>query len=99
MLILTKSGEARKASKAVGEIKLGKIAGLRLSALPSALLSSLALWVLLSAFGLWVLNFSLTKAILGGLGAVVLHWIAVLAHQAGHAQAARRVGHPMTGIK
>ena len=34
-----------------------------------------------------------------GLAAMILHWIAVLLHQAGHATAARSTGYPMSGIR
>lgn len=77
--------------------ELGHLAGLRLTAKPSAIVGSLALWALLSAIGLWV-ELAPTAAVLGGLVALALHWLGELVHQFGHAWAARRAGHPMLGI-
>jgi lysylphosphatidylglycerol synthetase-like protein (DUF2156 family) len=79
-------------------IRLGKLAGLSLSADLSAVLVSLLMCVLLSAVVLFALNRSLLTAIVAGLIAVVLHWIAVVWHQLGHSWAARSTGHPMVGI-
>jgi hypothetical protein len=76
-----------------------KLAGLTLKVSPSALLGSLILWIILGFVGVYLLNFSLSKATILGLVAVVLHWVAVILHQVGHALAARFTGHPMTGIR
>jgi hypothetical protein len=79
-------------------IKLGRLGGLSVSADLSAVLVSLLMWVLFSAVVLFALNRSLIVAIVAGLIAVVLHWIAVVWHQFGHARAALSTGHPMVGI-
>jgi hypothetical protein len=81
------------------EIYLGRLTGLRLSAEPSAIVGSILLWAVLSAFALLLLNFSLDAAILGGFAAMLLHWVSVIAHQLGHARAARRTGYAMTGVR
>lgn len=78
--------------------ELGHLAGLRLTAKPSALLGSLGLWALLSAIGWLGLGLGLAPALLGGLAAMVIHWLGELLHQLGHAWAARRTGYPMIGI-
>jgi len=65
----------------------------------SALVGSLVLWLVLGLVGVFILNFSLPKALILGLAAVALHWVAVLLHQAGHAVAARSADYPMTGIR
>jgi hypothetical protein len=83
---------------AKSRIKLGRLMGLRISADPSALITSLLLWVMLSAVALFFLNRTLLVAIASGLIAVILHWVAVIWHQLGHAWAARRTGHPMVGM-
>jgi hypothetical protein len=62
-------------------------------------LGAFLLWVIFSWAGAAVLEFSLGLAILGGLAATGLHWLADFCHQLGHAWAARRVGYPMTGVK
>lgn len=79
--------------------KLGSIAGLRLSALPSTIISSVVLWVILGGVAMGLLTLSPGAAILGALVAVALHWLAVVVHQLGHALAARRTGYPMAGIE
>jgi len=79
--------------------RLGSFAGLRLSARPSAPLSALALWIILSGVGIGLLKLSWLAAILGAMVAVLLHWLSELLHQLGHAQAARRTGYPMMGIE
>jgi hypothetical protein len=77
---------------------LGHLAGLRLSARPSALLAVVVLWGVFSA-GALALGTSPGAALGWGLVAVALHWVAELWHQLGHAWAARRTGHPMIGIQ
>ena len=72
--------------------------GLRLSAGSTALLGSALLWLALTA-AVALLGFSLAGAALLGLAGVALHWLADLWHQAGHALAARRTGHPMAGVR
>jgi hypothetical protein len=57
------------------------------------------LWAVLSVVGMWLLGMTVGKAILGGLIGVGLHVLGGLLHQMGHAWAARRTGHPMTGIR
>jgi hypothetical protein len=85
--------------EAKNNIKLGRLAGLNLSADTSAILGSLLLWVVLSLIAFFLLSRTLLVAIVAGLIAVVLHWIGEIWHQFGHAWAARRSGHPMTGIR
>ena len=83
----------------MNEYKLGRVAGLDLSAVPLAIVGSILLLVLLSGIAIAVLNMPVGEAIVGGLIAVVLHWVSGIAHQFGHAWAARRTGYPMTGIR
>lgn len=82
-----------------GEIKLGRWAGLQLSALPSALISAIGLWTLLTMLAAVIIPLPIGTAIFGSLIAVGLHYAAELLHQLGHAYAARRTGYPMTGIR
>jgi hypothetical protein len=79
--------------------RLGTLAGLRLSARPSALFSALVLWIVLSGVGFALLALAPLTAILIALLAVALHWLSELFHQLGHAKAARRTGYPMMGIE
>lgn len=80
-------------------LPLGRLASLRLSARPSALLGTLALWVVLGAFADVVLQASFGEAVMFGLLAVTIHWLSDIVHQLGHSWAARRTGYPMTGIR
>ncbi|MBK8049076.1 MAG: hypothetical protein IPK16_19370 [Anaerolineales bacterium] len=73
-------------------LRLGRVGGLELSAERSAAWSMAALWISLSAIGVWLLGFGMWEAILGGLLAVVVHWVSDFLHQYGHAIAARRTG-------
>jgi hypothetical protein len=80
-------------------IALGRLWGLRLSARPSALVSSIILWLFLILIAAWLLGFPLPQALLGALLALSLHWISELIHQFGHAWVARQNGYPMVGIQ
>jgi hypothetical protein len=81
------------------EFKLGRLAGLDISATPSAIVGALVLWIILSAIAYFILKLPLGTALIGGLAAVILHEIGELWHQLGHSWAARSTGHPMTGIR
>ena len=78
--------------------KLGKFAGLNLSARSSAITGSILLFAALLGLSMGVLRLMVVEAILGSMAAVLLHWVASFAHQLGHAWAARRTGYPMRGI-
>jgi len=82
-----------------GTLRLGRVAGLPVTAGHSAALGSLVLWALAAAVASFVLKTSLGIAPLAGLLVVLLHWISVMVHQLGHATAARRTGHPATGMR
>lgn len=79
--------------------RLGRAGGLDLTLTPSALWSMAALWLGSSVAGFWLLQLSLWEAVLGGLLAVLIHWLSDFWHQLGHAVAARRIGYPMTGLR
>ncbi len=85
--------------QATNDISLGRVAGLRLTALPSAFIGSLILWALLGAVGLFLLRLSLVEVVLLSLAGTLLHWVGDVIHQLGHAWAARQTGHPMVGIR
>ena len=82
-----------------GEIKLGRWAGLQLSALPSAVISAIGLWTLLTLLAAVIIPLPIGTAIFGGLIATVLHFASETLHQLGHALAAKRAGYPMTGVR
>ncbi|MGA7730436.1 MAG: hypothetical protein WCD37_04085 [Chloroflexia bacterium] len=81
------------------KLDLGHIASLRLTASNSALIGSGLLWIGLSALAVIFLRMAIIEAVALGLFAVLLHWIGDIAHQLGHARAARASGHPMIGIR
>lgn len=78
---------------------LGTLFGLSLSAVPSAFISTILLWLVLSGIAIGLLNLSAVEAIVAALIAVGLHWLSETLHQLGHAFVARRVGYPMRGIR
>jgi hypothetical protein len=82
-----------------GDFQFGRVAGLQLSASPSALAGSALLWVLAAVLGKRFLRLSLAGAAAGGLAAVLLHWFAEMWHQFGHSRAAAMTGYPMTGVR
>ena len=77
---------------------LGTFAGLKILIKPLALIASLILWIIFAAIGRKGFKLNLRQAILGGLLAVILHWLSELWHNLGHAQAARQTGYPMSGV-
>ena len=81
------------------EIRLGTLAGLRLTARPSAMIGSIGLWFVLSAIGIALIKLSIGEAIIGGLIATGLHYAGETFHQWEHSLAARRTGHPTIGIR
>jgi mannose/fructose/N-acetylgalactosamine-specific phosphotransferase system component IID len=81
------------------EIKIGKLGYLTLSYLPSAIMGAAILWVVLNLIGVALFQLTVPKAIIGALVAVILHYLSEIVHQLGHAYAAQRTGHPMTGIR
>jgi hypothetical protein len=83
----------------MNEKVLGTLVGLRLTAIPAALIGSIVLYVVV--IGLMIAAFSLPSgpALLGGVIVISLHWFSELMHQLGHAWAAHRTGYPMSGIR
>ena len=77
---------------------LAKIAGLCVTLTPPALIGTLILWAIFTWAGARLLDLPPGLALLGGIAAAGLHWLADFCHQLGHAWAARRVGYPMSGV-
>ena len=69
---------------------VGKIGRLHLTAEPSATAGALLLWVIFSLLGLKAFRLKASAALTGGLLATILHFVAELWHQYGHARAAER---------
>lgn len=83
----------------MGQIyELGQIAGLRITARSSAFMSMIAVWVVLVFIAFVLYKVPLADAVIGGLVAMLIHWVSALAHQLGHSFAARRTGYPMIGV-
>ena len=72
---------------------------LALSAKPSVFVSVALLFAALAIAGLVALDLPLIDALVGAAAACALHWLSMAVHHLGHAAAAARVGHPMTGIE
>jgi hypothetical protein len=81
------------------ERSLGKLAGLKLTMMPAALIGSIVLYAIVIVLMIAVFNIPISSALLGGVIVVVLHWFSELVHQLGHTWAARRTGYPMIGIR
>ena len=79
--------------------ELGRLFGLRVTARPQAFVGTLVLWVLSAVVARFVLRLPAGEALLGGLLAAVLHWLSAIAHNLGHAVAARSTGYPMSGLR
>ena len=73
--------------------------GLKLSVDRTALPCSAALWLVLTVAAALLLRLPFGDALILGLAATVLHWLSDIWHGLGHAFVARRIGHPMIGIR
>lgn len=78
--------------------KLGSIAGLKILVKPSAFVSVPLVWLLFALIGRKWFKLKPEQAIVGGFLATALHWFGEIWHNAGHAQAARQTGYPMSGV-
>ena len=81
------------------KIVLGKLYNLEISATPSALVGFVIVWILLSVIGFFLIHLSPVESVVGGFIGACLHWVSELIHHLGHANAARRTGYPMRGVK
>ena len=79
-------------------IHLGKLFGLQIGILPLAFVGTLVLWIVFTVIARSGLNIPFSQALLMGFIATLLHWTFELIHSIGHAYAAKRTGHPMTGV-
>jgi hypothetical protein len=80
-------------------IDLGKIAGLRVSAFPNALIGFIGLWIVLSILAIVPPLLPPVHAIIGALICTLLHVFSEFWHQLGHSWAAGRTGYPMSGVR
>ncbi len=78
---------------------IGEIFGLKVRARPTAVLSALAIWIILSLLGLKLLKWRPERAVAGGFLAMLIHFLSEWWHQFGHAQSAEQTGYPMTGME
>ncbi len=81
------------------ELKFGRLAGLSLGAVPSAIVGLALLWIALTGVAIGLLRFSFGEALGAALIATLLHSLSETIHQLGHARAARKTGYPMIGIR
>lgn len=80
-------------------MSLGSVGRLHLRVRASALLGTILLWVLLSVLAAWWTNLPITWAIATGFAGTIGHWLSEFMHHWGHGWAARRTGHPMSGVE
>ncbi|MEO5952497.1 MAG: hypothetical protein ABIQ44_08555, partial [Chloroflexia bacterium] len=81
------------------DIDLGHISDLTLTASNSALIGSGILWLAIVAVMLIFFRVSVVEAAVLGIFGILLHWIGEIAHQLGHARAARKAGYPMIAVR
>lgn len=81
------------------EVSVARVGGVELFVTPAAVLGFLLLWVALTVFGVSVLGRPIGWALVAGLAAAALHFVAALIHHLSHAVAARRTGHPMQAVR
>ncbi len=79
-------------------IELGHVAGLRLTARPSAFITLAWMWLILTYGTIALSMVSVNEAIIGALVATLLHWLSEFIHQLGHSMVARQTGYPMIGV-
>jgi hypothetical protein len=60
---------------------------------------SLALFIVAGVIGIALLGLTLGEAMVFGLLCALLHWLAEMLHQLGHAHAARQTGHSVIAIR
>lgn len=77
---------------------LGSMGRYKITAEPSAAGGFLVLWLVFGLVGKKFFRLSAPAALIGGLLAVLIHFLSELWHQAGHARAAESAGHPMEGV-
>lgn len=78
---------------------LGHTFGLQIKVRPTALISALLIWLLVSLLGMKLLKLRPEKAVPGGFLAMLIHFLSEWWHQFGHAQAAEQTGYPMQGME
>jgi hypothetical protein len=83
----------------VTERRIGRLFGLELSFVPSALAGWAFLWVFFGLLGRLIFHRGVLVSIAGGAVLVALHILSEILHNVGHAVAARRTGYPMTGLR
>ncbi len=81
------------------EYRLGNWAKLQWSLTRQAVFGAIGLWIVVVILMSAVFNIPLMSALLGGVIVVILHEFSEIVHQLGHAWEARRVGHPMSGVR
>jgi hypothetical protein len=80
-------------------VRLGRLFALDMLLQPqSFVIGSAVLFATLLAIGAGVFGWPLDRALVTALLCVGLHWLLDIAHNIGHAIAARRTGYPMSGV-
>jgi hypothetical protein len=79
--------------------RLATVGGVKITARPSAIIASIALWAVATEVATLFFHASLAAGIVQGLVVTLIHWLSDLLHQLGHAIAARSTGYPMSGLR
>lgn len=79
--------------------RLGTVGGVKVTARPSSIIASIALWAVATEVATAFFHASLAAGIVQGLVVTLIHWLSDLLHQAGHAIVARSTGYPMSGLR
>src|SRR5262245_23237112 len=93
------AGQDNTAGRLAMAYRLGTIYGVKITARPSAIVASIALWAVATEGASTFFHASLAAGIVQGLIIVLLHWLSDLLHQLGHAIASRSTGYPMSGLR
>ena len=82
-----------------GDVRLGRVGGIEVIFTPMAAAGSILLFVVFAAMGGYLFKHGAANSVLGAIALVIAHWVSEVAHNLGHATAARRSGHPMTATR
>lgn len=79
--------------------QLGKFQGLKIRAKPSVFPAALLIWAITAFLGFKVFKLKPAKAAIGGILALIIHFLSEGWHQIGHANMAEQTGYPMEGVE
>ena len=78
---------------------IGTVGGVEIYFVRNAVYGTALLWIVLAGLSLWLFGWPPLQVIIFSTFAVLLHWLATLLHQFGHAWAAAQTGYPMRAVR